>query len=491
MLISPNLFGRVAANGHRGIDTEAFRSRHVVKMTKPDPDLQPIEPGENSLRVLLVDDSEDELWLLEDELIQGGYRPQLRRVDTAPQMEAALDDGEWDVLIVDYVMPAFSGPAALQIYNRRALDIPLIVVSGKMGEETAVEMMRAGAKDYIIKQNRSRLIPAIRRELEEYRSRRARLAAEQALLEARNRLAVITESARDAILMLDEQGNIEYWNPSATRIFGYRAQDVAGRNVRTILIGSFDEATHAFLPPGEKREQTDDTLELDALHKDARCFPVELSFASFQQNGQWQTVAVIRDISQRKQMEQALEDLATHDALTGLFNRAQLEKRLQQEVDRARRYGRVLSLFFLDLDHFKTVNDRFGHQAGDALLKGFADLLCSEVRQVDFVGRYGGEEFVIIMPETTPEQALETAERLRARVADQDFELEPGGRKLSITVSIGIGAIPNHGRTMEALIQAADAAMYRAKQAGRDRVHMASGDDRSESASITKRTSNA
>ncbi len=406
-------------------------------------------------------------------------------------METALDDGDWDILIVDYVMPAFSGPLALEIYNRRKMDIPLIFVSGKMGEETAVEMMRAGAKDYIIKQNRSRLIPAIRRELDEYHSRQARMAAEQALEEARNRLAVITESAWDAILMLDGQGSIEYWNPAAIRIFGITAQEAVGGSISRILAEPFDQASHGFLPPEDGAEQTGSTLELSAIHRDGRRFPVELSFASFQQNGHWQTVIVLRDISQRKQMEQALEDMATHDALTWLLNRAQLEKRLQEEVGRAHRYRRGLSILFLDLDYFKTVNDRFGHQAGDSLLKGFADLLANEMRQVDLIGRYGGEEFVVILPETTPDRALETAQRLRTRVAAHRFELEPGGRTLSITVSIGIGVIPDHGRTMDALIRAADKAMYQAKQAGRDRVRMAIGDRQPESATTTKRSSRA
>jgi diguanylate cyclase (GGDEF)-like protein len=164
---------------------------------------------------------------------------------------------------------------------------------------------------------------------------------------------------------------------------------------------------------------------------------------------------------------------------------------MKEEVNRAYRYGRGLSVFFLDLDHFKAINDRFGHMAGDSLLTEFALLICNEIRQVDLVGRYGGEEFLVIMPEIEPAQALDSAERLRARVAAHHFRREQGGEGLSITVSIGIATIPANGQTMEEIIDAADRAMYRAKQAGRNRVCMASREPHPASTATFRRKPNA
>lgn len=178
---------------------------------------------------------------------------------------------------------------------------------------------------------------------------------------------------------------------------------------------------------------------------------------------------MIRDISERKRVVKALERLATHDTLTDFYNRAELERQLLAEVSRAHRYEHQLSLLFIDLDHFKTVNDRFGHQVGDALLKDFSGIVETAIRDVDVASRYGGEEFIILLPETDHCRASDMAERLRQRVADHGFFVE-GKRRLNITASIGIATFPNHGNTAEELIGAADQAMYRAKELGRDQI---------------------
>lgn len=432
--------------------------------------------GNSPLRVLLVDDSEDELFLLDDELRQGGYDPFVQRVDTTEAMEAALEREGWHLLIVDYVMPRFSAPAALELYHRLELDFPVIVVSGQMGEEIAVEMMRLGAHDYIVKQRRVRLLPAIARELKEYEGRLRRQQAEEALQQSEQKLAVIAKSAQDAIIMMDCEGRIAFWNPAATRTFGYEEQHVLGRDVHQVLAPEDQrkvatESLQHFLKTGEGTV-IGSTVEMLALHKDGHVFPVELSLSHFDAGSAYGAVGIVRDISERKRMEREMEDLATHDALTSFYNRAELVKRLLSETERALRYQRPLSIFFIDLDHFKTVNDRFGHQAGDELLREFAILLRSEIRQMDLVGRYGGEEFVVILPETPSGQAMKMAQRILKQVASHRFDIT-NKQKLTVTVSIGVGTVPEHARSPEELIDIADSAMYAAKQAGRDRVCLA------------------
>lgn len=153
----------------------------------------------STLRILLVDDSEDEALFLEDDLLQGGYEPSLQRVDTEKDMRNALKNQEWDVIIIDYVMPYFSAPAAMQVYHDLALDIPCLIMSGQITDEKAVTMMREGARDFIPKNQRSRLLPAISRELQESRERREHKQAEKALLEVQRRHASIFQSAEIAI----------------------------------------------------------------------------------------------------------------------------------------------------------------------------------------------------------------------------------------------------------------------------------------------------
>ncbi|MHB0916945.1 MAG: diguanylate cyclase [Thiobacillus sp.] len=164
----------------------------------------------------------------------------------------------------------------------------------------------------------------------------------------------------------------------------------------------------------------------------------------------------------------ALEQFATHDGLTGLYNHRTFYALLGDELARAQRFKRPLSLLLLDIDHFKRVNDTHGHQAGDAVLKRLGELLGREARAIDRVCRYGGEEITVILPETDPDAATRFAERLRAAVEAQPFDVN--SEPIRMTVSIGVASWPAQADSAEALVAAADTAMYAAKQDGRNRV---------------------
>ncbi|WP_018718546.1 sensor domain-containing diguanylate cyclase [Arhodomonas aquaeolei] len=179
---------------------------------------------------------------------------------------------------------------------------------------------------------------------------------------------------------------------------------------------------------------------------------------------------IIMDITQRKRMEQEFARQAAKDPLTGLPNRRELEHRLDTEISRADRFDHTLAVLWVDIDHFKTVNDRFGHLVGDDVLRTLSHVLEANVRTVDSVTRFGGEELVILLPEVELAEAVETAERLRRLVADTAFPLPVPE---TVTISIGVAIYPHHGRSAETLCNAADRAMYDAKAAGRNRVSAA------------------
>ncbi|MGD8399185.1 MAG: PAS domain S-box protein [Anaerolineae bacterium] len=172
------------------------------------------------LAVLIVEDSEDDTLLVGRQLRRAGYDLVVERVDNAAAMNAALDARDWQVIIADYSMPQFSGMAALQIVQERGLDIPFILVSGTIGEELAVEAMRAGAHDYVMKDNLARLGPAVQRELQEARERQARRCAEESLLESEARFRKMAHSIQDGITII-EHGRVAYANERACEIFGY------------------------------------------------------------------------------------------------------------------------------------------------------------------------------------------------------------------------------------------------------------------------------
>ncbi|MDK9558412.1 sensor domain-containing diguanylate cyclase [Marinobacter sp. M216] len=181
---------------------------------------------------------------------------------------------------------------------------------------------------------------------------------------------------------------------------------------------------------------------------------------------------IVLDISDRKALENELAELATRDSLTGLLNRREVSRLLEEELERARRYHRTMALLWIDFDHFKEVNDTCGHAAGDSVLKAVSALLLDSVRTVDSVGRFGGEEFVIVLPEMEVVEARETAERLRRQVASMPHPLGDGNT-VPLTISIGVAVYPSHGLTAADLCAAADKAMYRAKEQGRNCVSMA------------------
>jgi len=192
-------------------------------------------------------------------------------------------------------------------------------------------------------------------------------------------------------------------------------------------------------------------------------------------------LAELRRKSERlEELNAALERLATHDALTGAANRGSLESRLDAEVERWWRYRQPLSVVMLDVDHFKKVNDTYGHGAGDAVLRGVAATLTAAVRKVDFVARYGGEEFVVVAPSTDAAGALMLAERVRAAVAASSVEVVAlDGARTPVRVTVSLGVVSATASPEAAPLRAgdllarADEALYRAKQGGRDRVEVA------------------
>jgi diguanylate cyclase (GGDEF)-like protein/PAS domain S-box-containing protein len=193
--------------------------------------------------------------------------------------------------------------------------------------------------------------------------------------------------------------------------------------------------------------------------------------------------AQLRDqLAQIEHLQDQLREQAIRDPLTGLFNRRYLEETLYREISRAARDRFPLSLVLLDLDHFKAVNDTYGHAAGDRVLQALALMLMLHTRQGDIVCRYGGEEIVAVLPGAPSEVALARAEQWRAQFAQS--AVEQLGQAAQTTFSAGVATFPQHGATSEAVLRAADQALYAAKAAGRNRVQLARPDPSSQAAQV-------
>ena len=190
----------------------------------------------------------------------------------------------------------------------------------------------------------------------------------------------------------------------------------------------------------------------------------------------FQLAGVFNDMVGRLREGRAeLERLSVTDELTGLANRRRLTTELEREIQRSDRHARAVAVLMLDVDRFKHFNDTYGHPAGDAVLKRLAHILRDSTREVDTVARYGGEEFLVILPETAAAGAALVAERIRTSTERDRFTPDAGSAEISVTVSIGYAVFPEHARTPETMIEAADQALYRSKEGGRNRVTSAEG----------------
>ena len=248
----------------------------------------------------MVEDSEDDTLLIATELQRGGFEATIERVETWTALRAALDRHEWDLIICDHSMPQLGGPAALAIYREKGLDIPFISVSGTVGEETVAEMMKAGAHDYVLKNNLARLVPTIKLELRAAQERRDRRQAEAISAY----LASIVQSCDDAIIGETLDGIVVSWNAGAERMYGYAADEMIGHSV-SILIPSYRPNELPGILEKITRGEGVDDFETVRLRKDG--MPVEVSVTiSPIRDGTGQVIgasAVARDITRRKEEE--------------------------------------------------------------------------------------------------------------------------------------------------------------------------------------------
>ena len=284
------------------------------------------------------------------------------------------------------------------------------------------------------------------------------------------------EQFEDAIVAIDSNHNITLFNEGAQRIFGFAPNEVLGEHLNLLLPERFhlqhDLMIEEFGASGKTSKGVGQrTRQIFGRRKDgsefaASVFLVRTGAGTFNAG----YAAVIRDISENKKTEDELLRLAATDPLTGAFNRREFTSLADQESQRANRYNRPLSIMMLDLDHFKKLNDTYGHAAGDKALQKFTTLCCNTLRTVDVFGRWGGEEFVAILHDTTPEGAKIMLERLRAT----GFGKRPDGAPM--TASIGVAErLADHAQDWPQLIELADHRMYEAKRGGRDRAVLPDG----------------
>ncbi|WP_275096049.1 putative bifunctional diguanylate cyclase/phosphodiesterase [Sedimenticola hydrogenitrophicus] len=413
------------------------------------------------LHVLIIEDVEDDALLLADSLQAGGLTFDWEYVDSEAALTAALQS-PWDIIFSDFSMPNFSGTRALELVRRHDPDIPFIFVSGTIGEATAVEAMKRGAQDFVMKGQLARLLPSVERELRDARTRRERRQAEA----ARNRLAAVLEATPDLVAIHAPDGRLRYLNGAGRRLLGLDTQQqIEGRSMQDIFPEDMAQQLLVDVIPyvREHHSWSGETV-LQIAEGDE--LPVSLVvLARHNPQGELEDLSIIaRDISERKRFEAELQHRATHDALTSLPNRYFLIDRMTSALERARRHDSCVAVLFLDLDNFKRINDTLGHAAGDTLLQQVAQRLTSCLRPNDTVARHGGDEFTIMVDDLSGvDNTVLVLSKLHAAF---ESPVNIGLHKVYVTFSTGIALYPHDGESVEDLLRHADTAMYQSKSSG-------------------------
>ena len=422
-----------------------------------------------ALRALFVEDVPADAALAVFELKRAGLDCEVRRVETEEALIREIEAFRPDIILSDFSLPRFSGLAALEMARQHTPQTPFIFVSGTIGEYTAIESLKRGAVDYILKGHLARLPSAVRRALHEAKERAARQRAEEAL---RLRESAVAASI-DPIIITSQTGSgnpILYVNPAFERLTGYSSDEVIGRDC-SFLQGE-DRAQPAIQEiRAAIRDQRDGHALLRNYRKDGSLYWNDLHITPVRDPESGRVthfVGVQHDVTEAKHYQDELEHQANHDALTGLPNRNLLNDRLEQAVIQARRRQTTLTVALLDLDQFKQINDSLGHGSGDRVLKIVAERLAACVREGDTVARLGGDEFVVVLSgQDSDEGAIQVIERIVRSIGEPVIT---DGRELVVTCSIGVASYPSHGADAETLLRNADSAMYGVKHQARDGV---------------------
>jgi diguanylate cyclase (GGDEF)-like protein len=439
----------------------------------PSSELRPAKhtiPKDSDECVLLIEPQVCEAARILEEL--GSATAERFRVEWVTELSTGIErlrDGGVGAVVFDLTSPDSHGVETFDKLFQAAPRVPILILTGADAEEMARKAVQRGARDYLVKNQADG--DRLRRTVRTMMDRRAAAAM---LFE--NEVANATlDSIGEAVLRADLQGNVTYLNRIAETMTGWSREEARGRPVTDVL-RIIDGVSRAIVGnpvgmvvPGDKTAAAlNNCKNCILVRRDGSEIGIEnrVTLIHDHDGGVARAVVAFHDVSAARATSLEMSHLAQHDVLTDLPNRILFNDRVAQAISLAERQGKQLAVMFVDLDHFKKINDSLGHGVGDKLLQSVAGRLRACVRRTDTVSRLGGDEFVILLSqvEHAEDAAFSARKILRALSAPHIVD----NKSLDINVSIGGSTYPSDGRDAEGLMNKADAAMYEAKQHGRN-----------------------
>ncbi len=439
--------------------------------------------------ILVVDDMPENVALLSRILAKQGYTVQT--ADNGPQALTIAQTVSPDLILLDINMPEKDGIETCTHLKQdaRTRDIPVIFISALDGIEDKIKAFQAGGVDFIPKPFDYQEVQArvethlallrLRVQLQaanrELTSQLGELTHSQELLRERQmKLDAFVNALPSLSFIYDEEGRYlevmanetSLLSTDVDKLKGHLIAEMMPPHVTVLMMDAIQQAI------GTGKTQVIE-YQIQVLAGDERWFEGRIALMEKNAEGHSKVVFIATDITQRIQLYQEVQRLANQDPLTACFNRRHFMTLAEQELQRAIRYQHTLSLVMLDIDQFKIFNDLYGHQIGDQILCELVNLCQKKLRSIDILGRYGGEEFIILLPETVASGGLQVAERLRESI--EKMERVSITKKSPLTVSMGVASLNSNNdpaQTLDMLIKRADQALYAAKSAGRNSVRV-------------------
>ncbi|WEG10968.1 EAL domain-containing protein [Pullulanibacillus sp. KACC 23026] len=447
---------------------------------------------EDKINILMIDDRPENLLALEAIIDCEDYN--IVKAYSGEEGLKYLLKYDFATILLDVQMPGIDGFGTAKIIKARekTKNVPIIfITANNMDSEHIFTGYAIGAIDYILKpvdpfilkskvegfidiyKMNQRLIKqaeSLTAKTEELKRTNIELSKTTSQLQISEALSnVISDTSMDSMIIFDKDGVILKVNPAVQKMFQYRDESILGKTINALFKSgdslAYIKTVLKAISNLEIMVGDENLKEVTAIRRDGTTFPAEIQIGMRFVQEDCIMACTIRDITKRKDYEQKITHMAYHDGLTHLPNRRFFNDQLVTKLNQAKHSNQLLAMMYLDIDHFKYVNDSLGHIVGDHLLQKISNRLKDCLRNGDFLARIGGDEFNILLPDTDREEALEIAERLVEAFKEPIYI---DSYELFITTCIGISIFPYDGEDSLSLIKNADAALYRAKEQGKN-----------------------